>query len=90
MSPSNESLTWNGITLYGAVDLSLSYLNHAQPLSASYGAGVNYLISKNSNGQYFGVTGNALSSSFIGLKGDVELTEGLSVFRRGIRTPLLG
>ncbi len=76
--PLDDSLTWHGITLYGAVDLSLSYLNHAQPLSASYGAGVNYLISRNSNGQYFGVTGNALSSSFIGLKGDVELTEGLS------------
>ncbi|WP_051397209.1 porin [Bradyrhizobium elkanii] len=77
-SPSNDSLTWNGITLYGAVDLSLSYLDHAQPLSSTYGAGVNYLISRNSNGQYLGVTGNALSSSFIGLKGDVELTEGLS------------
>jgi predicted porin len=77
-SPSNDSLTWNGITLYGAVDLSLSYLNHGQPLNASYGAGVNYLISHNSNGRYFGVTGNALSSSFVGLKGDVELTEGLS------------
>lgn len=77
-APLDESLTWRGITLYGAVDLSLSYLNHAQPLSASYGAGVNYLIARNSNGQYFGVTGNALSSSFIGLKGDIELTEGVS------------
>jgi predicted porin len=76
--PLDDSLTWNGITLYGAVDLSLSYLDHAQPLSSTYGTGVNYLIAKNSNGQYLGVTGNALSSSFIGLKGDVELTEGLS------------
>jgi predicted porin len=39
---------------------------------------LNYLISKNSNGSYFGIGGNALSSSFVGLKGNVELTEGLS------------
>jgi predicted porin len=76
--PQDDSLTWNGITLYGAADLGVTYLSHGQPLSSSYGAGVNYLIARNSNGRYFGVTGNALSSSFIGLKGDVPLTDGLS------------
>jgi predicted porin len=47
-------------------------------LSSTAGLGLNYLISKNSNGSYFGIGGNALSSSFVGLKGNVELTEGLS------------
>ena len=76
--PVNDSLTWNGITLYGLVDMGITYQNHAAPLSSTAGLGLNYLISKNSNGSYFGIGGNALSSSFVGLKGNVELTEGLS------------
>jgi predicted porin len=76
--PVNDSLTWNGITLYGLVDMGVTYQNHAAPLSSTSGLGLNYLISKNSNGSYFGIGGNALSSSFVGLKGNVELTEGLS------------
>jgi predicted porin len=76
--PVNDSLTWNGVTLYGLVDLGITYQNHAAPLSSTSGLGLNYLISKNSNGSYFGIGGNALSSSFVGLKGNVELTEGLS------------
>jgi predicted porin len=76
--PVNDSLTWNGITLYGLVDMGITYQNHAAPLSSTSGLGLNYLISKNSNGSYFGIAGNALSSSFVGLKGNVELTEGLS------------
>jgi predicted porin len=76
--PVNDSLTWNGITLYGLVDMGITYQNHGAPLSSTAGLGLNYLISKNSNGSYFGIGGNALSSSFVGLKGNVELTEGLS------------
>ena len=77
-APVNDSLTWNGITLYGLVDMGVTYQNHGAPLSSTAGLGLNYLISKNSNGSYFGVGGNALSSSFVGLKGNVELTEGLN------------
>jgi len=77
-APVNDSLTWNGITLYGLVDMGVTYQNHGAPLSSTAGLGLNYLISKNSNGSYFGIGGNALSSSFVGLKGNVELTEGLN------------
>jgi predicted porin len=77
-APVNDSLTWNGITLYGLVDMGVTYQNHGAPLSSTAGLGLNYLISRNSNGSYFGVGGNALSSSFVGLKGNVELTEGLN------------
>jgi predicted porin len=76
--PQDDSLTWNGITLYGLVDMGLTYQNHGAPLSSTASLGLNYLISKNSNGSYFGVAPNALSSSFVGLKGSQEIADGLS------------
>jgi predicted porin len=72
------SLTWHGITLYGAIDMGLAYQTHGSPLSNSAGFGLGYLISKNSNKPYFGAAPNALSASNIGLKGNEELLPGLS------------
>jgi len=72
------SLTWHGITLYGGIDMGLTYQTHGTPLSNSAGFGLGYLISKNSNKPYFGAAPNALSSSNIGLKGNEELFPGLS------------
>jgi predicted porin len=40
---------------------------------------LNYLIQKNSNGSYFGVAPNALSASFVGIRGDREIADGLSL-----------
>jgi predicted porin len=74
----DDGLTWNGLTLYGAVDMGVAYQTHGSPLSNSAGFGLGYLISKNSNKPYFGVAPNALSSSNIGLKGDEQLFPGLS------------
>jgi predicted porin len=76
--PLDDSLTWHGITLYGLVDVGVTYQNHGTPLNNLAGSGLNYLISRNSNGSYFGVGPNALSSSFIGLKGNQEIADGLS------------
>src|SRR5580692_8056880 len=72
------SLTWHGITLYGAIDMGLAYQTHGTPLSNSAGFGLGYLISKNSNKPYIGAAPNALSASNIGLKGNEELLPGLS------------
>jgi predicted porin len=77
-APADDSLTWHGVTLYGLVDMGLTYQNHGAPLSNTAGLGLNYLISKNSSGSYFGVGPNALSSSFVGLKGNQEIADGLS------------
>ncbi len=75
---SDDSLTWHGITLYGQVDLGVAYQNHGTPLSGTSVLGLNYLISKNSNGSYFGVAPNALSTSFVGIRGNQEIADGLS------------
>jgi predicted porin len=70
-----KALTWHGITLYDLVDMGVT---HGAPLSNTAGLRLNYLISKNSNGSYSGVGPNALSSSFVGLKGSPEIADGLS------------
>ena len=77
-APVDDSLTWHGITLYGLIDMGVTYQNHGAPLSNTAGLGLNYLISKNSNGSYFGVGPNALTASYVGLKGNQEITDGLS------------
>src|SRR3984885_3470132 len=76
--PLDDSLTWHGVTLYGLVDVGLTYQNHGAPLNNTTGVGLNYLVAKNNNGSYFGVGPNALSSSFVGVKGNQEISDGLS------------
>mgnify|MGYP003693618249 CR=1 FL=1 len=37
-APIDDSLTWHGITLYGLVDMGVTYQNHGAPLSNTAGA----------------------------------------------------
>jgi predicted porin len=67
------ALTWNGITLYGTVDLGYQYDSHGTPISDYHPAGFEEVIQKNSNGSVNGVVGNNLSQSKIGLKGTEDL-----------------
>ena len=67
------SLTFHGITLYGAIDIGVTYQSHGAPLSNSAGFGLQYLISKNSNQSQFSLAPNAMTSSNIGLKGTWEI-----------------
>lgn len=72
------SLTWNGVTLYGTVDLDVSHQSHGAPLSQDFYTGLEYLIQKNSNKSITSFGPNGLSQSKIGLKGKEEIVEGLS------------
>jgi len=69
-SPVECPLTWNGITLYGAVDIGAAYHSHGVPFNAYYPNGVEELISKNSNGWRYTLLPNALGQSHIGIKGE--------------------
>lgn len=69
-----DALTWHGVTLYGQVDLGLTYQTHGTPLNNSYG--LEYFVSKNSQGSRLSAAPNALSASNIGLKGDINLVPG--------------
>ena len=77
-----SSLTWNGITLYGIVDIGLQYQTHGVPISDYFPAGSESIISKNSNGSVTGLTPNNLSQSRIGLSGLEPIGDDFSfVFR---------
>ena len=72
------SLTWNGITLYGTVDVGVAYQTHGTPLSQDWMVGLEYFIQKNSNKSITSVAPNGLSQSRIGLKGTEEIADRLS------------
>jgi len=68
-APKDTSLTWNGITLYGIVDIGLQYQTHGAPISDYFPGSSESVIQKNSNASVTGLTGNNLSQSRIGLSG---------------------
>ncbi len=76
-APESDDLCWHGICLYGNIDMGLSYQNHGAPLSPMAVGPLDYLVSKNSNGSYFGAGPNQLSTSFIGLRGKQEIADNL-------------
>ena len=67
--PTDDSLTYHGITLYGIVDLGLQYQTHGAPLSDYFPAGSSDIVQPNSNHSTLGVTPSNLSQSRIGLQG---------------------
>jgi predicted porin len=69
----DDSLTWNGITLYGAIDGGIAYQTHGVPLSPYFYPGLEYMISKNSNESRTSFAPNGLSQSKIGLKGTEDI-----------------
>jgi predicted porin len=73
----NDDICIKGICVYGNFDMGVSYLQHGAPLNALGNPPLNYLISKNSNGAYFGAGPNQMSSSFIGLRGKQEIADNL-------------
>jgi predicted porin len=76
------NLTWNGITLYGIVDVGLQYQTHGVPVSDYFPAGTESIISKNSNGSVTGITPSNLSQSRIGLAGKEPIVADLNgIFR---------
>src|SRR5437588_749155 len=78
----DSSLTWNGITLYGIVDVGVQYQTHGVPASDYFPAGTEAIILPNSNGSITAVTPNNLSQSRLGLSGKEPLAGDWSaVFR---------
>lgn len=69
-------LSWQGITVYGIVDTGVTWQSHGTPFNGSLPAGVDYLISKNSNRALWGPANNAISQSNIGVKGREEFAPG--------------
>ncbi len=72
-----DSLTWDGLTLYGTVDIGVANQNHGAPLNRDFYTGLAYIISKNSNRAITSIAPNGLSQSKIGLKGAEEIAGGV-------------
>ncbi len=77
LAADDASLTWNGITLYGVVDVGVAYQTHGAPLSQDWGNGLSYLVSKQSNKSQTNVAPNGLSQSRVGLRGKEGVADGL-------------
>jgi predicted porin len=63
------ALTWNGITLYGTVDVGIAYLTHGAPLSQTWAPGLPYFVQNFSNHSIVSAGPNGLSQSKVGLSG---------------------
>ncbi len=74
----DTSLSWNGITLYGTVDIGIAYLTHGAPLSQDFYPTLNYMIASQSNKSITSVASNGLSQSKVGLRGNEPLNDEFS------------
>ncbi len=74
----DSSLTWNGVTLYGTVDVGVAYQSHGAPLSQDLYVGLDYFVSKNGNKATTSVAPNGLSQSKVGLKGTEKVADDLN------------
>ena len=74
----DTSLTWNGITLYGTVDVGVAYQNHGAPLSQDFYPTLQYMIGSSSNKSITSVASNGLSQSKVGLRGNEKLNDDFS------------
>jgi predicted porin len=80
VAPTDDSLTWHGITLYGQLDMGLTYQSHGTPVNGLAGVQYNYIPSSAApgiRGPIFGVGSNQLSGSFVALKGKQEVSDNL-------------
>ena len=73
----NDDICVKGICVYGDFDMGVIYQNHGAGFAPMAGGPLDYLVSKNSNGSYFGVAANMISTSFIGLRGKQEIADNL-------------
>ncbi len=78
-TPKECPLTWNGITLYGAIDMGVGYSSHGAAFNPSYPQGVQEVIAKFSKGPMWQLVPNGLQRSNVGLAGKWEVAPGWSV-----------
>ncbi len=65
-----DSLSWGGVTVYGAIDVGVAYQNHGAPISGAYPDALEYNIfgSPNTSKRVTTIAENGLQQSSIGIK----------------------
>lgn len=71
-----DTLTMGGITLYGIVDVGVSYQSHGGPFSDAAATNVNNFLVKASNRPNTSLASNGMSISTVGIKGREPLGAG--------------
>jgi predicted porin len=67
--PSDDRLTWNGITLYGVVDIGIQYDTHSAPFTPFRPAASGNIIRANAHQSVIGLTPSNMGQSRVGLQG---------------------
>src|SRR6266478_5883328 len=71
-------LTWQGFTIYGAIDAGVGWQNHGAPFDPRSAVGASYLIQKQNRSPLLTLAPNALTNSTIGFKGIVPIDRNFS------------
>jgi predicted porin len=69
----DDALTWNGITLYGVVDIGIQYDTHSAPFTPYRPAGSGNIVRSNDSQSPTGLTPSNMGQSRIGLQGTEPL-----------------
>src|SRR4030088_3015822 len=72
-------LTWQGITVYGAIDAGFGWQSHGAPWDPRSAVLASYLIQKQNRSPLWSLAPNAWTNSFIGIKGTEPIGGNLSV-----------
>jgi len=75
----NCELTWQGITVYGIVDMGGGYQTHGAPFDPRSSVGASYLLQKQNRSPLWSLAPNGLNNSTIGIKGTEPIGGNLSL-----------
>ena len=73
--PADDSLTWQGITLYGVIDIGLQYDTHSAPFTPYRPSASGNIVRQNSRQSVIGLTPSNMGQSRAGLQGIEPLNE---------------
>jgi predicted porin len=71
--PVDDRLTWNGITLYGVIDIGVQYDTHSAPFTPYRPSASGNIVRQNSHQSVLGLTPSNMGQSRVGLQGDQPL-----------------
>ena len=74
----DDSLTWNGITLYGVIDVGVQYDTHSAPFTPYRPAASGNIVRQNDYQSAIGLTPSNMGQTRVGLQGIEPLNDELS------------
>jgi predicted porin len=73
-----DSLTWQGISLYGVIDIGVQYDTHGAPFTPYRPSASGNIVRQNSSGSVIGLTPSNMGQSRVGLQGVEGLSDEIS------------